>query len=220
MTTYAVTADIATTRAPTDAAIGRLLELLAPLGVALAAGDGHVGWSATLTVEAPDPARAGSYALDELLHAAGEAKMPTGEVAALEVLTAAEADRRLDEPSFPELVGAAEAAEILGVSRQRVHQLHTENPRFPEPVVELRLGPLWLKASIDAFLRSWERKSGRPPREAVAAMQADMAGQVRAARRNSEALVHEITATAGRSAKTGRYVKGGGKAADSTSRKA
>lgn len=65
-------------------------------------------------------------------------------------------------PTVPEIVSAVEAADILGVSRQRVHQLHRENPRFPAPLYELRTGPLWTRQAIEWFASVWERRPGRP----------------------------------------------------------
>lgn len=65
-------------------------------------------------------------------------------------------------PTVPEIVSAVEAADILGVSRQRVHQLHRENPHFPAPLYELRTGPLWTRQAIDRFASAWERRPGRP----------------------------------------------------------
>lgn len=150
----------ATTKAPVDDVLGDLLDLLAEYSVSPAGAGDHV--SLTLTVTASD-VRA---AVDEGLALAHKALLdvdaPIYEAYAAEAMTTEEQDRRLAEPLIPALVGAADAAEILGVSRQRVHQLHTENPRFPEPVAQLRMGPIWLRASIEAFARSWSRKPGRP----------------------------------------------------------
>lgn len=56
-----------------------------------------------------------------------------------------------------DLVGTAEIAEMIGVSRQRVHQLTREDPDFPEPVAEISAGTIWLRADIEA----WARSSGR-----------------------------------------------------------
>lgn len=66
-------------------------------------------------------------------------------------------------PTVPEIVSAVEAAEMLGVSRQRVHQLHAKNPRFPAPLYEVRTGPLWTRQAIQWFDTVWERRPGRPP---------------------------------------------------------
>lgn len=77
-------------------------------------------------------------------------------------------EAEVSEPNYPDIVGAAEAASILNVSRQRVHQLLRENPRFPEPLYRLRgTGPLWVRSGIEAFSRRWERRPGRPPSAAA-----------------------------------------------------
>ncbi|GAA5076613.1 putative DNA-binding transcriptional regulator AlpA [Thermocatellispora tengchongensis] len=67
------------------------------------------------------------------------------------------------DPDRRDLVSAAEAAEILGVSRQRVHQL-ADRDDFPRPRYELATGKLWTRADITEFNKRWERKTGRPRR--------------------------------------------------------
>lgn len=74
-----------------------------------------------------------------------------------------EVQREADAIGLPELVGASEIADLLGVSRQRVHQL-TTHTGFPAPLVQVRMGPLWDAKAVAAFDRQWERKPGRPPR--------------------------------------------------------
>lgn len=81
-----------------------------------------------------------------------------------EAKTYEEADRALDEPTIPELVSGVEASEILGVSRQRVHQLAADHPQFPPPVARLASGSVWLRAAVESFAEKWERKPGRPRR--------------------------------------------------------
>lgn len=56
------------------------------------------------------------------------------------------------------LVGAAEIAEMLGVSRQRVHQVTTK-PGFPAPVVVLTMGKVWHREQVEAWDRA--RKADR-----------------------------------------------------------
>lgn len=48
------------------------------------------------------------------------------------------------------LVGAAEIAAMLGVSRQHVHQL-TRRPGFPPPLAELAMGTVWDGEVITAW---------------------------------------------------------------------
>lgn len=56
-----------------------------------------------------------------------------------------------------DLVGVTEVKEMLGVSRQRVHQLVRDHEDFPEPIAELASGRIWLRRDIE----QWARRSGR-----------------------------------------------------------
>jgi hypothetical protein len=82
---------------------------------------------------------------------------PTG----VEVVNEVEWARRADAPTMPELMSAAEIAEELEISRQRVHQLR-ETAAFPAPLAELRGGAVWDAAAVRKFASSWERRPGRP----------------------------------------------------------
>lgn len=64
------------------------------------------------------------------------------------------------EPRIPQMMGVAEVAEHLGVSKQRVSEL-SRAQNFPRPIIALAAGPVWLASSIDAFVASWPRKAGR-----------------------------------------------------------
>jgi len=65
-----------------------------------------------------------------------------------------------------ELAGVAEAAQILGVTRQRVSQLcDTKEKGFPEPVAQLACGSIWLAADLRFFATHWDHKPGRPSRK-------------------------------------------------------
>lgn len=66
------------------------------------------------------------------------------------------------EPEQVELMGMAEAADLLGVSRQRVAQLIKENPRFPKPLAILRCGTVLCGVSVREFKKE-KRPNGRPP---------------------------------------------------------
>ena len=54
------------------------------------------------------------------------------------------------------VVGAAEIAELLGISRQRVDQL-TRRKDFPPPIIELTVGRIWLRTDVE----SWAAGTGR-----------------------------------------------------------
>lgn len=55
------------------------------------------------------------------------------------------------------LVGAAEIAKMLGVSRQRVTQL-ASTETFPEPEAELASGRVWKRTAIVKWARAAERE--------------------------------------------------------------
>jgi hypothetical protein len=63
-----------------------------------------------------------------------------GDVVEARVLPWAEFEAELERPTLPDLVSGPEAAEILGVSRQRVHQLAHQHPDFPAPAYRLGAG--------------------------------------------------------------------------------
>lgn len=53
-------------------------------------------------------------------------------------------------------MGSAEITVMLGVSKQRVHQL-TSRRDFPEPVATLAMGKVWRTEDVAA----WAEQSGR-----------------------------------------------------------
>ena len=61
---------------------------------------------------------------------------------------------------LPELVSRVEIAEMLGVTRQRVHQLVGQSD-FPEPVSVLGVGMIWRREDVE----DWMRRTGRLPAE-------------------------------------------------------
>lgn len=49
-------------------------------------------------------------------------------------------------------LGAAEFAEVMGLSKQAFHQRLTRG-HLLEPLVRLKMGPVWSKASVAEWLR-------------------------------------------------------------------
>jgi predicted DNA-binding transcriptional regulator AlpA len=47
------------------------------------------------------------------------------------------------------LIGLTGVAEMLGVSRQRVHQLLQDEPLFPQPVLVLAAGSVWNRNAVE-----------------------------------------------------------------------
>lgn len=118
------------------------------------------GFTVTVGVAAADPLTAAQdgvrFALDELGADAHASAVD------LRVSTPEQFETEALRPDFPELASATDAADILGVSRQRVHQLAASNTRFPAPVARVGTGPLWTVPAIEHFAQVWERKPGRP----------------------------------------------------------
>lgn len=157
---YQVSVDVTLARDISEKQLLQVLDALAQHDASVAGLDDDLG--ATLTITAASPHEASLAACDAVEKALGSLPVTVDEWRAVEVLTTAEADRRLKEPTIPELVGPPEVAEILRVARQRVHQLLADRADFPRPVVVTRSTSLWTRAAIDAFAQRWERKPGRP----------------------------------------------------------
>jgi hypothetical protein len=73
-----------------------------------------------------------------------------------------------EQPSEQDLLGIAELAMMLDVTKQRASDL-ARNPDFPRPLQELKAGPVWARSSIARYLKTWDRRPGRPARRAKAA---------------------------------------------------
>ena len=56
-----------------------------------------------------------------------------------------------------DLVGVAEIAEMVGVSRQRINRIVETHDEFPQPVAELSAGRIWRRQDVAA----WMAESGR-----------------------------------------------------------
>lgn len=153
------------------------LDLLIDLMEAVTSYSGAVGgqdnrYGVQLDIEAPDLPEAGRRAVGVVTAAAAKIGLPPGDVVSLTVQTLAEQERVLDTPELPELVGAPEAAALLGVSRQRVHQLATRED-FPAPLARLGAGSVWDGAAIRSFNERWDRKGGWPLGRPRAAREAE-----------------------------------------------
>ena len=87
------------------------------------------------------------------------------EIVDVEVQRGDHQDARLATPVIPPLAGITEAAEILGVTRQRAHAMATNSDSFPAPVAELASGPVFLEHAVRAFA-AIPRRPGRPAKTA------------------------------------------------------
>jgi len=129
-------------------------------------------WEATISVQASNVWEATGSGSDIIEKLADKAGMPNWPAVRVDVVRQDVLEAENMRPTLPELVSGPEAAEILGVSAQRLRQLADGHASFPEPMYELRAGKLWLKDAIEAFDRGWDRKPGRPRRAALSSQPA------------------------------------------------
>lgn len=143
-----------------DDAADELMALLEDHDGVVSSGTGS--WSATISTPAAGAVEATVHGSGLIEKMASKAGMPPWPVVRAEAIRQDVLDAENSRPTLPELVSAPEAADILGVSSQRVHELAASKADFPEPMYELRTGKLWLRDAIEAFERRWERRPGRP----------------------------------------------------------
>ncbi len=71
-----------------------------------------------------------------------------------------------DEPLVvevvPQVVGVAEAAEIMGWDKRRV-VTYLDRGSFPEPLTALASGRIWLREDIEAYARDWHARQRKAP---------------------------------------------------------
>jgi hypothetical protein len=128
---------------------------------------GPVSWEATVSIRASGAWDASVHGGSLIEKMAIKAGMPSWPLVRVEAVRQDVLDAQNARPTLPELVSVPEAAEILGVSQQRVRELAGTNAAFPEPMYELRTGKLWLREAIEVFSQRWERKPGRPRKVAA-----------------------------------------------------
>jgi predicted DNA-binding transcriptional regulator AlpA len=74
-------------------------------------------------------------------------------------------DTALTVEVVPDVVGVAEAAEILGWDKRRV-VTYIDRGSFPEPITALASGRIWLRSDVQAYSDDWHARrtarSGAP----------------------------------------------------------
>lgn len=141
----------------------QLLEPYDPVAITPALDDSSetVRYGVDLTLEAATLDEAYSWALTTFRDGADKVGLPIWPIVHLEAQTSEELDASLSAPTFPALLGVAELAERLHVSKARASEL-AHSPTFPPPVVLLASGPIWLESSVSRYLETWSRRPGRP----------------------------------------------------------
>jgi hypothetical protein len=61
----------------------------------------------------------------------------------------------------PQIVGVAEAAEIMGWDKRRVIT-YIDRGSFPEPLTSLAAGRIWLREDVELFAKDWYARRGSP----------------------------------------------------------
>jgi predicted DNA-binding transcriptional regulator AlpA len=145
-------------------AIDRVLTELEPFGAG-AAFDAH-SFSVRLTVEAASVEAAvrpaSMHAMKAVVNQGLVHEIP--KIKRVEIESIDDLARRLALPDTPQLVGVAEVAQLLRVSRQRVSELARAR-NFPKPIAHLKSGPIWRRTQITAHLGRGPSKPGRPRRK-------------------------------------------------------
>jgi hypothetical protein len=163
MKTWQVSLDYTANLGDSEETLDRLCDLsedLAQFGAAVGLTDGAL--SLTLSMQGDHPVSVLADADSIVRQSAKKCGLPElDDLGEAHANAWERAEAELDKPTLPDLVSSVEAAEILGVSRQRVSELRRRKD-FPEPVYELRTGPLWIRAGIERFNERWDRKPGRP----------------------------------------------------------
>jgi hypothetical protein len=123
-------------------------------------------WEAIVSVDASDAIDAGAVGATLVRNLAGAVGLPAWPIVRVDAIRVDLLDDEHSRPRPPDLVSGPEAAEILQVSTQRLHQLAAEHPDFPKPAYDLKAAKLWSRAAVEAFGEGWARKPGRPRRDA------------------------------------------------------
>lgn len=160
MTTWHATLTFATANPYSDDDAFDLLDALAENGAALSVPEDHKNGSVTFTIDAATAIDAVEAAAS-LLRAHAADTIGAVDIAGIEILSAEAMDANLAEPTFPEVVGYAEIADMGGFSRQRARQL-AEGSAFPHAVIKTAQGPLYSKHAVERWLDTRNRKPGRP----------------------------------------------------------
>jgi hypothetical protein len=131
-----------------------IIDALAPYAPAVSYGRGGV--TARFNVEA----HSAREAVDRALEVFGQT-CPALDVFRVEAQTVEGLEQDLGTADIPELIGIAELATLLGVSKQRASEL-ARGTGFPAPLAVLAAGPVWPVANVLRYVHGWKRRPGRP----------------------------------------------------------
>ena len=92
-----------------------------------------------------------------------QVSLPAAALVSQQVVLADVFHAQLETLSVMESLGTAEVCGVLGITRQRLHQLR-QSGRFPEPDRELTATPIWMRSTLRDFTIGWRRTPGPTPR--------------------------------------------------------
>lgn len=168
--TWYVDVDLILPAPADDGQIEALMDLVQPLHGAVAAGAGTtIGLS--LAIDAEGSWEALTKAHGVVAHDVS-AVIPGSRVASVRALDEGTRTAEIDMPRFPELVAVPDIADMLGVARQTAFKLSNRDD-FPSPALTPRTGNLWVRAAVENWSATRDRKPGRRPHTAVEAAQDD-----------------------------------------------
>ena len=122
MLEYTAVVEVAQRGNMTGDEVDRVMDRLALSPVSLSVSP-HGYRTARITLPAADIAQAATGAALHVAHGFG---VPIESIVSIQIMTEGEADVREGTLDVPELIGATEAAQLLGVSPQRVRQMIDE----------------------------------------------------------------------------------------------
>jgi hypothetical protein len=124
-------------------------------------------WSARISVEAAGAADGAALGVALVILLAKQAELPEWPIVRAEAVREDVFVEDLAQPQLPDLVSAPEAADLLGVSPERLAELAGRHQDFPPPAYELAAATLWLRPALVTFSERWERERSIPrPRAA------------------------------------------------------
>ena len=146
---------------PSDERLDLLAELLARHDGVVSSSKRSLSLRCSVTNERYDGALGkGSEIIQKALVEAGLLDWP---VVRVEAVRQDRLKAELYEPPVPEVLGVAEVAKLLGVTRQRLAVIRREHEDFPRPFTELAATPLWYREAIEEWRKNWDRRPGPRP---------------------------------------------------------
>ena len=158
MSTWQAVVDFTTSRTVEDDQLFDIIETLSEYGASASALPDGTGVGIALKLEADTALDAATEAV-RLVSSSGV--FPDLTVVSIEATEWNLAMRRLDEPTFPPVVGYAEIARMSGVTRQRAARF-PDCDGFPHPVIRTSQGPLYAQSAVESWLANRIAKAGRP----------------------------------------------------------